>query len=342
VKSTYSFASAPDYVIIEVCPTFAEDPVELVDVFVCQEVWNSSSTGEQPHLPCCGVENTITAQVAPPEGGRVTSIPDGIIDCGTDGTNTFDHCNQTFGDVEPFDGCPEPEITLTAAAAAGWEFNTWSGDCTGTGTCTVTAEQGYGSVTAEFWSVLEVEVVGQQGTVTSNPGDISCQAENVGVCSESYDPDTTDTVTLMATTDPGYVVQWSDNCDPISVSECAVTPPAKVTATFTPKDGVIILKVTADATGGARVWIQNPINNNFTFPDEKYCRPTNDPCIIDTTLPPFNDFIAAGDCIVLKRKGGDFNEWLDLPCEGFNNSVETCDICAEDLGEALVIEANFP
>jgi len=337
VKSTYSFASAPDYVIIEVCPTFAEDPVELVDVFVCQEVWNSSN-GEQPHLPCCGAVNTVTAQAAPPVGGIVTSDPVGIIKCGTDATGTHTDCDKTYNGLEaPFDGCPEPEITLTATAAEGWEFNAWDGDCTGTGACTVTAEQGYGSVTAKFWSVLTVEVTGP-GTVTSDPDGINCP----GDCSQSYDPATIP-VTLTATpAEPGYVVEWGGDCTGSVGNTCTVTPPATVEANFTLKDGVISLTVIADATGGARAWIQDPNNTNFTFPDAKYCTVAKSPCIIDTTLPPFNAYLADGDCIVLKRKGGEFNEWIGLPCEGFNNSVTTCDICSEDLAGALEIEVNFP
>lgn len=69
--------------------------------------------------------------------------------------------------------------TLTATAAAGWSFSGWSGDCTGTGSCSLVMS-GARSVTAMFTSssptvALTVVKSGTgSGTVTSTPSGISC------------------------------------------------------------------------------------------------------------------------------------------------------------------------
>ena len=65
--------------------------------------------------------------------GSVTSTPTGVT-CGT-------VCSASYPAGDP--------VTLTATASAGSTFTGWSGDCTGTGTCTVTMD-GDHSVTANF------------------------------------------------------------------------------------------------------------------------------------------------------------------------------------------------
>jgi hypothetical protein len=65
--------------------------------------------------------------------GTVTSSPAGI-DCGSD-------CDETYP--------AGTEVTLTATAAIGSVFGGWSGDCTGSGPCTVTLGEAR-SVTATF------------------------------------------------------------------------------------------------------------------------------------------------------------------------------------------------
>lgn len=330
VLTTYSFASPPDYALIEVCPTysFGGGPGGS-DQFLCQEVWNSDM-GEQPRLPCCGEVNTLTVTV---EGqGTVTSDPVGIINC----VNGTGDCSKEYnGLAYPYDGCPEDEITLTASAADGWEFHGWSGggSCNNTTEpCTVTAEEGYGSVTAVFWPVLTVEVDGA-GTVTSDPEGIACSA---GECSKAFDPDTTPTVKLTAIPDLlGDVVTWTGTaCNSGSPEgECIVPLPANVKAAFSLGGNFIRVTVTGNVPG-QRVWIQDPNQTNFTFPDTKYCR---DVCVIDTSSLPFQDL----EKIVIKRKGGEFLQWIGEPCSGVNNSVTTCDIPIPLTG-AIEVTAAFP
>ena len=68
--------------------------------------------------------------------GSVTSTPAGI-DCGATCSASYD------------DGT---NVTLMATAAAGSQFDGWSGDCTGTGSCTVTMSAAR-SVTATFSTI---------------------------------------------------------------------------------------------------------------------------------------------------------------------------------------------
>ena len=65
--------------------------------------------------------------------GAVTSSPEGI-SCGTACSATFDSGT---------------EVVLTAVADSGSQFSGWSGDCSGTGTCTLTVNENK-SVTASF------------------------------------------------------------------------------------------------------------------------------------------------------------------------------------------------
>jgi uncharacterized repeat protein (TIGR02543 family) len=156
---------------------------------------------------------TLTVSTAGAGAGRVTSAP-AAIDCGATCTASF-----TTG----------TSVTLTANPALGSIFEGWSGgDCTGTGSCTVTLT-GPTVVTARFASTftLSVSIWGLDGgTVTSSPAGINCGA----TCSAVYVSGTV--VTLTATPAAGFVFTgWGGGC----ASACTVTltGPTTLTATFT-------------------------------------------------------------------------------------------------------------
>src|SRR5215475_6236379 len=70
-----------------------------------------------------GRQGTRTLIVTLSGSGVVTSVPAGV-NCGTDCTENYPRGTS---------------VTLMAAAASGYHFNTWSGDCTGNAvTCTLT------------------------------------------------------------------------------------------------------------------------------------------------------------------------------------------------------------
>ena len=153
-----------------------------------------------------------TLHVAKAGAGTVTSSPAGI-DCGAT-------CSAEFTDGTV--------VTLTAVAAAGSTFTGWSGDCSGTGTCTVTMDQSR-AVTATFAiHTLTVSKVGSgSGTVTSSPAGIDCGA----ICSASFAGGTI--VTLTATAAPGSAFTgWGGACN--GTGSCTVTmdQDRAVSATF--------------------------------------------------------------------------------------------------------------
>lgn len=113
------------------------------------------------------------------------------------------------------------EVKLTATPASGWEFAGWSGDCVGTGSCTLTMDQ-VKVVSASFRPLgggearpLTVSIAGD-GTVTSSPAGIACP----GDCSEEYDFGTV--VSLTAMPGPGSSFGgWSSDCS--GRGSCQVT-----------------------------------------------------------------------------------------------------------------------
>ncbi len=104
-------------------------------------------------------------------------------------------------------------VTLTAATSAGL-FNSWSGDCAGSGSCTVvmTANK---TVIANFGPNLEVVSSGS-GAVASFPAGISCGS----TCAAAYPPGSP--VTLTATPNPGFIFWgWTGDCS--GTGGCTVT-----------------------------------------------------------------------------------------------------------------------
>ncbi len=131
-------------------------------------------------------------------------------------------------------------VTFTPTPAPGSHFGGWTGDCTGTGACTVTATQAR-TVDAAFMldsEPLTVTIAGTgSGSVSDSATGFTCATAN-GSCIDylTYDPSNTATVTLTASSDLGSDVTWT-GCTTTSGSTCTITGPiisaASVTATFT-------------------------------------------------------------------------------------------------------------
>jgi sugar lactone lactonase YvrE len=146
--------------------------------------------------------------------GSVTSTPSGI-DCPGSCSVDFDSGTQ---------------VTLTAVPSNGQVFHSWSGDCTGSGPCTITMD-GHHSVTAAFEpsaneQPLTITVVGD-GAVTSDPPGIDC----VPTCSAMFTQGTQ--VALTPSPGIGYeFTGWSGDCS--GTDSCLVTmdAPRSVTAIF--------------------------------------------------------------------------------------------------------------
>ena len=158
-------------------------------------------------------KHTLTVTNSGTGTGTVTSSPAGI-NCGST-------CSHDF---------PEGAmVTLTPTADPGSAFTGWSGDCSGTGACTVTMSQAR-NVTATFAATYTL-TVNKAGTgiggVTSSPAGVDCG----GTCSVMYMDGTV--VTLAATPGAGSTFGgWSGACS--GTGSCTVTmnQAQSVTATF--------------------------------------------------------------------------------------------------------------
>lgn len=160
------------------------------------------------------VASNYTLTVTSPTNGSVTSSPSGI-NCGSD-------CSESYSE--------NTVVTLTATPDSGYEFDSWGGACSGTGSCQVTMDDNK-TVSATFTEVasehtLTVSVTGN-GSVTSSPSGINCGND----CEETYAADTQ--VTLTAAPETGYRLQsWGGDCS--GNTSCVVTMDSaqSVTATF--------------------------------------------------------------------------------------------------------------
>jgi Divergent InlB B-repeat domain/RTX calcium-binding nonapeptide repeat (4 copies) len=147
--------------------------------------------------------------------GTVTSSPSGI-NCGSDCSETYDQGTN---------------VTLTASAAAGSRFDSWSGcDSTAGSQCDVSVN-GAESVTATFvklWDLTVAKNGSGSGTVTSSPSGINCGSD----CAETYDQGTS--VTLTGTSSAGSRFDSWSGCDSTTGNQCTVnmTAAKSVTATF--------------------------------------------------------------------------------------------------------------
>jgi len=149
--------------------------------------------------------------------GSVESTPSGI-SCGTDCTEELDHGTS---------------VTLRAIPSApDSEFLGWSGDCSGTRTCTVSMT-GARNVTATFGLVprdLTVRIAGSgMGTVTSDPMGVSCGMD----CEETYPHGTLVTLTAAEDMASSSFAGWMGACTGVSrTCTVSMTEAREAIATF--------------------------------------------------------------------------------------------------------------
>jgi len=134
------------------------------------------------------------------------------------------------------------QVTLTATAAAGSIFAGWGGACSGANSACQLTLTSAASVTATFNTqpppMLTVSLAGNgTGTVTSNPGGISCQP----TCSASF-PLNSQVQLTAAPAAGSYFTGWTGACSGTN-SPCTVTMTAnqQVGATFTLAQGLNLL-----------------------------------------------------------------------------------------------------
>ncbi|CAK0760123.1 immune inhibitor A [Gammaproteobacteria bacterium] len=185
-----------------------------------------------------GTTTNYTLTVNPTGSGTVTSSPSGI-NCGSS-------CSASFASGT--------SVALTAAPASGYTFSGWGGDCSGTGSCSVsmtaakTVSATFTASTSTF--TLTVNKTGS-GTVTSNPAGISCG----GTCSASFASGTS--VALTAAPASGYTFSgWGGDCSGSDSCQVTMNAAKAVTAIFASSGGgsyndVILIQATSPSTLGA-------------------------------------------------------------------------------------------
>ena len=161
--------------------------------------------------------NTVILSLNQTGSGTITGTP-GNITCGATCSSSV-----TAG----------PTVTLTATPNMGYYFESWSGACSGSETCSLnmTAAQ---SVTANFvaipsgYSALSVTKSGL-GSINSVPSGISCS----GTCTSPFPSGST--VTLTAAPVTGYYFSgWGGACTGSGSCTLVLTSNQSVTATFLP------------------------------------------------------------------------------------------------------------
>ncbi|MEM7053370.1 MAG: choice-of-anchor Q domain-containing protein [Pseudomonadota bacterium] len=140
------------------------------------------------------VGHALNVTVVGNTGGSVTSKPEGI-DCPGD-------CGEFFID--------DSLVQLTANADPGFEFDGWSGDCSGSGNCEVLMD-GKRNVAATFSPSgveLAVTLAGPgTGAVISQPAGIDCP----GICSFNFPPSTSVDLSAIAGTESSFQ-NWAGAC----------------------------------------------------------------------------------------------------------------------------------
>lgn len=132
------------------------------------------------------------------------------------------------------------QVTLTATPASGYSFSGWSGDCSGTGSCTVTMS-GDHSVTATFTLSPKLTVkVNGSGSVTG--GGMTCRH----TCTKTYSAGAK--ITLHAHPSSGRVFAgWSGACHGTGACHVTMNADHSVTAKFVSKLKLAVSPATATA-----------------------------------------------------------------------------------------------
>jgi uncharacterized repeat protein (TIGR02543 family) len=175
--------------------------------------------------------------------GTVTGTS-GTINCGDGSTECYYTTTAASG-----------SITLTATADTGWSFTGWGGDCSGSGSCTLTFGSDY-EATANFaqggagTSTLSVDVTGDAsgkgGTVKG--GNIDCDPSDSDC---TWDVTTGSTVTVVETPEAGYTFSgWGGACSG-SDKSCTVVMNSdqSVNASFTASATSFTLSVSVAGNG---------------------------------------------------------------------------------------------
>lgn len=163
----------------------------------------------------CEASTLHTLTVDQPTGGKVTGGP---IDCGST-------CTAPFANGA--------EVQLAASASPGYIFSGWTGDCSGTGTCTVTldADRQVGATFTRRWE-LNVTVHVSGGAFSTKDISITSQPSGLSFCQGSAGLFTTTFLcsglfnegqVTLTRTGSATNVTWSGCTPGVGTNTCVVT-----------------------------------------------------------------------------------------------------------------------
>ena len=258
---------------------------------------------------------TVTVQKLGNGSGTVTSTPAGI-DCGTTCSNQFSEGTR---------------VSLNAAAAPGSSFAGWSGDCSGTGACTV---DGQSTVTARYivpvaTNHLHVDKAGTgTGTVSSEPSGISCGSS----CDTDFESGAIVTLRVVPS-DGSTFTSWSGAGCILNGPICTVVMNGDqtVTTTFTAVVPVPVSTITVDknGTGSGTVTSTNQAGINCgstcsaSFPTGSLVTLTATPATGSTFIGWSNGCSGTGSCDVTLNADQTIVAQFDLVPEMATLSVNT-------------------
>ena len=179
------------------------------------------------------IQYTLTLNSNPAAGGSISKNPD--------------KTSYTHGE----------EVTLTVAANAGYSFDQWSGDASGSTSSVTVTMDGNKSVTANYnqlqYTLALVNDPTEGGTVTKNPDKTSYTHG--------------EEVTLTVAANAGYSFdQWSGDASG-STSSVTVTMDGNKSVTANYNQLQYTLNVTVDPSGVGIV-VKNPDKTNYTYGEQ--------------------------------------------------------------------------
>lgn len=188
-------------------------------------------TSAQTYLPLDTVSPPVSymLSVARTGSGSISSSPGGI-QCGTD-------CNEAYA--------AGTTVTLTASAATGSVFGSWSGACSGSAnSCNVTMNDAR-NVGAVFTLVSTSRLITVSksgfgsGSISSAPAGLSCAAVGCSTASASFPSTTGVTLTAASATGSSFG-GWGGACAGTAANSCTLaagTATLNVTAAFNVNSG---------------------------------------------------------------------------------------------------------